>query len=184
MLKNTGTRYGIIAIVIHWLTALVVVGLFALGWWMLTLTYYDEWYRLGPWWHKSFGITLFVITMLRVFWTLLNIKPKPIGSQLERLGAKTGHLLLYLLLFTVMVSGFLISTADGSSISVFDVFSVPAIVTNIPEQADIAGKVHWYSALALVILAGGHGLAALKHHFINQDSTLIRMFGKTKRKSS
>ncbi|WP_206750247.1 cytochrome b/b6 domain-containing protein [Idiomarina seosinensis] len=182
MLKNTEARYGIIAIVIHWLTALIVIGLFALGWWMLTLTYYDEWYRLGPWWHKSFGITLLGITVLRVLWTLFNTKPKPIGSKLERLGAKAGHLLLYLLLFTVMISGFLISTADGSSISVFGLFPVPAIITDLPSQADIAGEVHWYSAVALLILAGGHALASLKHHFINKDSTLIRMFGKTKRK--
>ncbi|RUO64768.1 cytochrome b [Idiomarina ramblicola] len=182
MLRNTQTGYGFITIVIHWLTALIVIGLFALGWWMLTLTYYDEWYRLGPWWHKSFGIVLLIVTILRVAWTLLNTKPKPLGSKFERIGAKAGHLLLYLLLFTVMISGFLISTADGSSISVFDWFSVPAVITNLPEQADIAGEVHWYSALALVILAGGHTLAALKHHFINKDSTLIRMFGKTKRK--
>jgi|TARA_R100000687_G_scaffold13842_1_gene10634 cytochrome b561 len=182
MFRNTQAGYGAITIVIHWLTALMVIGLFALGWWMLTLTYYDEWYRLGPWWHKSFGIVLLALTVLRVIWTLLNTKPKPLGSRLERVGAKAGHLLLYVLLFTVMISGFLISTADGSSISVFDWFSVPAVITDLPKQEDIAGEVHWYSALALVILAGGHGLAAMKHHFINKDSTLIRMFGKTKRK--
>lgn len=182
MWTNTSEKYGLIAVFIHWLSALIVIGLFALGWWMLTLTYYDEWYRLGPWWHKSFGITLLILTVLRVIWTLFNTKPKPLGSKFERVGAKAGHLLLYLLLFTVMTSGFLISTADGSSISVFDWFSVPAVVSDLPDQAEIAGDVHWYSALALVILAGGHGLASLKHHFINKDSTLIRMFGKTKRK--
>ncbi|AAV83395.1 cytochrome b [Idiomarina loihiensis] len=183
MWKNTSDKYGLTAVLIHWLSALIIFGLFALGWWMLTLTYYDEWYRLGPWWHKSFGITLLIVTVLRVFWTLTNTKPKPLGSKFERLGAKAGHFLLYLLLFTVMISGFLISTADGSSISVFDWFSVPAVITDLPKQEDIAGDIHWYSALSLVILAGGHGLAALKHHFINRDSTLIRMFGKTKRKS-
>jgi len=182
MFRNSHARYGLVAIIIHWLSALIVIGLFALGWWMLTLTYYDEWYRLGPWWHKSFGIVLLIVTTLRVFWTLVNTKPTPLGRKIEKIGAKTGHLLLYLLLFTVMISGFLISTADGSSISVFDWFSVPAVITDLPKQEDIAGDVHWYSALALVILAGGHGLAALKHHFINKDSTLVRMFGKTKRK--
>ena len=168
MWKNTSDKYGLTAVLIHWLSALIIFGLFALGWWMLTLTYYDEWYRLGPWWHKSFGITLLIVTVLRVFWTLTNTKPKPLGSKFERLGAKAGH--------------FLLSTADGSSISVFDWFSVPAVITDLPKQEDIAGDIHWYSALSLVILAGGHGLAALKHHFINRDSTLIRMFGKTKRK--
>ncbi|MDV6316545.1 cytochrome b [Idiomarina sp. HP20-50] len=182
MWQNTSEKYGLVTILIHWFSALVVFGLFALGWWMLTLTYYDEWYRLGPWWHKSFGITLLIVTTLRVFWTLANTKPKPLGSKFEQIGAKTGHLLLYLLLFTVMISGFLISTADGSSVSVFDWFSVPAVISDLPDQAEIAGTVHWYSALALVILAGGHALASLKHHYLNKDSTLVRIFGKTKRK--
>jgi cytochrome b561 len=113
---------------------------------------------------------------------MANPKPAALGNKIEVIGAKLGHALLYLLLFTVMISGYLISTADGSSISVFDLFSVPATLTDLPSQEDIAGEVHWYSALALVILAGGHGLAALKHHFISQDTTLVRMFGKTERK--
>jgi cytochrome b561 len=182
MFRNTSKRYGLVPILIHWLSALIVFGLFALGWWMLTLTYYDQWYRLGPWWHKSFGICLLILTVLRVLWVMANPKPAALGNRIEVIGAKLGHALLYLLLFTVMISGYLISTADGSSISVFDLFSVPATLTDLPSQEDIAGEVHWYSALALVILAGGHGLAALKHHFINQDTTLVRMFGKTERK--
>lgn len=182
MLQNSQQRYGLVSVIIHWLSAVIVFGLFALGWWMLTLTYYDQWYRLGPWWHKSFGICLLIITIFRVLWVITNTKPTPQGTKLEVVGAKIGHGLLYLLLFTVMISGYLISTADGSSISVFDLFSIPATLSDISGQEDIAGEVHWYSALALVILAGGHALAALKHHFINRDTTLIRMFGKSKRK--
>lgn len=181
MFRNTLRRYGVVSSLIHWLSALAVFGLFALGWWMLTLTYYDQWYRLGPWWHKSFGICLLMVTLFRVLWAVTNSKPEPQGTHLEAVAAKVGHGLLYLLLFTTMISGYLISTADGSSISVFDVFSVPALLTDLPQQADIAGEVHWYSALSLVILATGHGLAALKHHFVNRDSTLIRMLGKSER---
>ena len=55
MLKNTNKQYGSVSVSFHWLSAILVVGMFILGWWMLTLTYYDEWYRLGPWWHKSIG---------------------------------------------------------------------------------------------------------------------------------
>ncbi|RUO22917.1 cytochrome b [Aliidiomarina minuta] len=176
MIRNTRQRYGLMSAAIHWLTAITVIALFALGWWMLTLTYYDTWYRLGPWWHKSFGISLLMLTLFRVFWMLINPKPKALGSQLEKAGAKLGHLLLYLLLFTVMISGYLISTADGRSISVFDWFSVPALITGIPYQEDIAGEVHWYAACALMILAAGHALMALKHQFIDKHPTLTRMF--------
>lgn len=184
MIKNTATNYGWMAIAIHWLSALMVIGLFALGYWMLTLSYYDAWYRLGPWWHKSFGITLLALTLLRVLWKLLNPKPEPLGAKWEQRAASVGHGLIYALLFVTMISGYLISTADGRGISVFDWFEVPALITGIANQEDIAGTVHWYSALALVILAGGHALAALKHHFINRDATLKRMFVNASRTKS
>jgi len=89
-----------------------------------------------------------------------------------------GHSVLYLGLFLVMMSGYLISTADGRAISVFGLFDVPAVITSIPNQADTAGLVHEYAAWALVILAVLHALAALKHHFIDRDATLRRMLGR------
>ncbi|WP_258807970.1 cytochrome b [Pseudidiomarina sp. CB1] len=175
MLRNTSNSYGWIAIAIHWLSALAVIGLFVLGYWMLTLSYYDPWYRLGPWWHKSVGLTLLAITLLRTVWTLLNPKPTLRGSTYEVSAAKLGHVLLYGLLLVTMISGYLISTADGSGISVFDWFEVPALITGIPQQEELAGDVHWYTALSLVILAGVHGIAALRHHFWDKHDTLKRM---------
>ncbi len=74
-----------------------------------------------------------------------------------------------------MVSGYLISTADGRGISVFGWFEVPALLYDLPNQASLAGDIHWYSALALMILAGGHALAALKHHWLDKHATLVRM---------
>ena len=85
--------------------------------------------------------------------------------------------LLYGLLFALMISGYLISTADGKSIDVFGLFAVPAIISDIPNMEDVAGKVHWYLALLLISLTGLHTLAALKHHFIDEDQTLRKMLG-------
>ncbi|KFZ29314.1 cytochrome B561 [Pseudidiomarina atlantica] len=175
MLRNNTTSYGWAAIVIHWLSAVTVIGLFALGYWMLTLSYYDPWYREGPWWHKSFGICLLALTLLRVLWRWFNPKPKAQGAKFEQVAAGIGHGLLYTLLLVTMISGYLISTADGRGIEVFGWFEVPAFITSIPNQEDIAGDVHWYAALSLVILAGGHALAALKHHFWDKHDTLKRM---------
>lgn len=175
VIRDNQLSYGWLTIIVHWLSALAVVGLFALGYWMLTLSYYDPWYRLGPWWHKSIGILLLALTVMRVLWRAGNKKPAPSGSRFEQVGAHVGHLLLYALLLLTMVSGYLISTADGRGISVFDWFTVPALITSIPAQEDLAGEVHWYSALALVILAGGHALMAFKHHFWDKHDTLKRM---------
>jgi cytochrome b561 len=91
--------------------------------------------------------------------------------------AHSVHWLLYGLLFASIISGYLISTADGKSIDVFGLFAVPAIISDIPNMEDIAGKVHWYLALLLISLTGLHTLAALKHHFIDQDQTLTKMLG-------
>ncbi|MCK9531026.1 MAG: cytochrome b [Gammaproteobacteria bacterium] len=178
--KNDKTRYGAVAAALHWLSAAAVFGLFALGLWMTGLTYYDPWYRLGPWWHKSFGVVLFGLTIVRLGWRFASIRPSPLPTHApwERISAQAVHGLLYLLLFCVMLSGYLISTADGRAVSVFDGFAVPAIVTGIENQEDLAGTVHLWLATTLIGLAVLHLLAALKHHFIDKDRTLARMLGR------
>ena len=90
------------------------------------------------------------------------------------------HLLLYLLLFAIVISGYLISTADGRAIDVFGLFQVPAYPLGLEGQEDIAGAVHWYLALTLMGLTGLHAAGAVKHHFIDKDETLKRMLRPTK----
>ena len=85
---------------------------------------------------------------------------------------------LYLGIFVLVLSGYLISTEDGRPIAVFTWFDVPALGALFANQADIAGLVHEYVAYSLIALAVLHGLAALKHHFIDKDNTLKRMFGR------
>jgi len=76
------------------------------------------------------------------------------------------------------VSGYLISTADGSSISVFDWFEVPSVTGQIKGMEDTAGTVHYWSTWAIVGLAAVHAAGALKHHLLDRDRTLRRMLGK------
>ncbi|WP_148255078.1 cytochrome b [Aidingimonas lacisalsi] len=175
MWRNTPSGWGLTSIVLHWLSAIAVVGLFVLGWWMTGLGYYDDWYYLGPWWHRSIGMLLLGLTVLRLIWRGCQPSPEAHGQRFERLSAHLGHIALYALMLLVLVSGYLISTADGSGIQVFDWFEVPAVVSGIRNQATLAGLVHWYASLVLIALAAGHTLAALKHHFIDRQDTLIRM---------
>jgi cytochrome b561 len=180
-LRNSSSRYGLVSMLLHWLVAAVVFGLFALGLWMVGLDYYDTWRKSGPDLHKSIGITLFAIMLIRLVWRLLSPPPAPLASygKWTRLGAHFGHLFLYVGLFAVMFAGYLISTADGVGIPVFGLFEVPALISGLPDQAGNAGLVHLYLAWVLVIFAGLHGLAALKHHFIDRDVTLKRMLGRS-----
>jgi cytochrome b561 len=175
MWRNTSDSYGYVSIVLHWLVAVVVFALFGLGLWMVELTYYDSWYNRAPAIHKSIGILLFGVMLLRLGWRLLNPQPQLYGPPLERRGARVAHGLMYALLYALMLSGYLISTADGRAIEVFGWFSVPATLSGFENQEDIAGEIHELLAFALIALAILHSAAALKHHFFDRDATLVRM---------
>jgi len=178
-LRNSTERYGLVSVLMHWSVALVVFALFALGLWMVGLDYYNPWRQTAPDLHKSLGIAVFAIMLLRILWILFSPPPPPTPNQsrMLRTASKLGHLLLYVLLFSVLVSGYLISTAEGDGISVFGLFVIPAVLSGIRGQAELAGNIHLYLAITLVSLAVLHGLAALKHHFIDRDATLTRMLG-------
>jgi cytochrome b561 len=180
MWRNRPTAYGLVAMTLHWLVTVVVIGLFALGLWMVELTYYDDWYRTAPNLHKGIGVTLFLALVGRVLWRLYDPPPPPepgLGSVERRIAAVV-HGLLYVLLFAVMLSGYLISTADGRPIDIFGLFQVPATLRDLPNQADLAGDIHLALAIAVIALASLHVLAALKHHLVDRDRTLLRMIGR------
>ncbi|MDI2173650.1 cytochrome b [Pseudomonas aeruginosa] len=179
--RNTSSRYGVFSLFLHWGSALVVFGLFGLGLWMRELSYYDPWYHPAPALHKSIGILLAIALLVRIVWRFVSPPPPAPANHgpLTRVASKLGHLALYGLLLAVIVAGYLISTADGEPISVFGWFSVPATLSGLPDQADVAGEIHLYLAWALVVFAVLHALAALKHHFVDRDPTLKRMLGRS-----
>lgn len=184
-MRNTSTAYGPVAIFLHWLDALIIILLFAIGFYMVDLTYYDSLYKPLPFIHKSVGMLMLFWFGFRIFWRLTNISPDPVDGTTtsERLLARLAHRGLYLLIGIVLISGYLIPTAAGAGISIFDLFSVPATVTGIPNQEDLAGTVHRYVAYALIALVVLHAAAALKHHLINHDNTLRRMLGLSDKQS-
>lgn len=177
--RNSSDEYGSISIAIHWLAAVAIVGLFALGLWMTDLAYTHPWYNLGPHVHESIGILLIALIAVRLAWRWSNPLPafEPEMAWWERISARAAHALMYLLMVAVLASGYLIPTADGSWIDVFGWFSAPPVVLGIERQADLAGWVHYWSAWALIGVAAVHTLAALKHHFLNRDRTLRKMLG-------
>jgi len=179
-LKNNDSQFGLVAMTLHWLVPIPVFALFALGWWMTELDYYDSWYKTAPWWHKSIGILLFITIVMRLAWRLITPPPRPLNSHKpwEIKAAHIAHLLLYALLITTMISGYLISTADNRAIDVFGWFSIPATITSIPDQEDVAGEIHFILASILIGLAVLHAAAAIKHHFFDKDQSLKRMLGR------
>ncbi|MGL6159067.1 cytochrome b [Microbulbifer sp.] len=178
--RNSNTEYGWVAIALHWLMAPAVIGMFALGWWMRQLSYYDPWYRQGPELHKGIGIILLGLLLARLAWKLMNPSPAAEAEtpRWQKTLASLTHSVIYLLLLAIMLSGYLISTADGRPIDVFGLFEVPATIHGIENQEDVAGLVHEVLAWSLMALVALHALAALKHHFIDRDATLRKMLGR------
>lgn len=178
-IKNTNQSYGLITIAIHWLFALTLFGLFGLGLYMVELSYYDSWYKGSLDLHKSIGVLLFLGLIARIVWRFVNVQPQPLSDKAwENKSAHWVHVLLYLVPLTLMITGYLISTADGRSIEVFELFSIPAMTIAIDNQEDIAGLVHEILAWLVMGIAALHALAAFKHHIINKDQTLNRMIGR------
>jgi cytochrome b561 len=174
--RDTWEGYGIVSRLFHWVMALAIFGMFALGVWMVRLDYYSPYYNAAPDFHRSFGILLLLALFLRWLWRSINIRPEVEAvSTIERRAAHVVHWSFYLLLLALMVSGYLISTPDGRPIDVFSWFSVPSIV-QMRGLEDTAGRIHRWLAYAVLALALLHTLAALKHHFVDGDGTMRRMW--------
>ncbi len=175
--RNTETNYGLIHIGLHWTVAAMIAVLLPLGLWMTGLDYYDPWYRKGPDLHRAIGIMLGLVLMIRISWRLGSGIPCPLQSSGWQLtAAHTAHLLLYLLPVMLIISGYLISTADGRAVDVFGWFEIPATLQGIEGQEDIAGDIHFALAMLLLTVIVLHAGAALRHHFILKDDTLLRMY--------
>ncbi len=174
-------NYDIISISIHWFIAILIIGLFFLGLWMVDLGYYDDWYYLGPWWHTGLGVVVFLLFFCRFAWRFLRMPLTPIAMpNWQRLAAKSVHIILELLLLTIALTGYFMVTAKGDGLDLFGWLTIPAVITGFEDYVDLTGLIHLWAAYTIIGFASLHALAALKHHFINKDSTLLRMLGLNK----
>ncbi|GAB4184302.1 MAG: cytochrome b/b6 domain-containing protein [Wenzhouxiangellaceae bacterium] len=165
-------------ILFHWLTAVLVIGLFGLGLWMTELDYYHAWYHRAPYWHKVIGVLTALLLILRLLWRLLKPTPPPAAtSERQRLLAQSLHAFFYGLILTLAVAGYLIATAKGKAVELPLGMQLPALVTLSPDWAERMGDWHRWLAYMLIVLASGHALMALKHHFIDGLPALRRMLG-------
>ena len=181
MLKDSAAGYGLATIALHWVCGLLIIFLFGLGVYMRGLDYYSPWYHRGPELHIALGLALWLLMLLRVLWRIHNPSPAPIPS-LSKANISAAHsvqLLLYVGFFAVSISGYLITTGEGQGANFFDLARLPASIELSSDNIDRAGLVHKYVAWALMGLCLLHTLAALGHHFIYRDQTLVRMLKPT-----
>lgn len=176
-LKSDANSWGSLAKFFHWAVVLLILAEGALGLSMVELrkgpgafVYYDL--------HKSIGITILVLAVLRLAWRAFDPHPKAVPTMpaWQELAARAGHALLYGLLFLVPLSGWWFDSVEGlRPMRWFGLFEVPHLVAADPNLKHLAHEIHETLFWVLVAVAAGHAAAALVHHFFNKDATLTRM---------
>jgi len=172
----SGTRFTGVAIGLHWLIAVAITGTFALGLYMHELPLSPQKLKLYSW-HKWAGVTIFLCVLLRLVWRLLHRPPEmPAGMPAwQRKAAEATHVLLYLLMFAVPLSGWLMSSAKGFQTVWFGIVPLPDLLDKNKELGDLLQEVHEVLNFTMAGLVLAHLGAALKHHFIDRDDVLVRM---------
>ena len=164
---------------LHWLIALLMLGLLGLGFYMHDLPLSPQKLQLYAW-HKWAGVTVFLLVILRLAWRVTH-QPPPLPAGMPRWqqwAAQTTHLLLYLLMLAIPLSGWLMSSAKGFQTVWFGVLPLPDLLTKDKALGDLLQTLHMSLNLLLVALLVAHVGASLKHHFINKDDVLLRMLPK------
>ena len=173
-------RYGATAMMLHWLLAIALVGIFALGLYMTSLPFSPQRLKLFNW-HKWAGIAILALSALRLLWRLTH-RPPALPARIQaatprwqRIAHHGTHHLMYALFFTVPLIGWAYSSASGFPIVFLGLVPLPDFVPVNPDLADAIKPWHRISAYTLAALVVLHVAAALKHQLLDRDGLLSRM---------
>jgi len=175
-LHNSPTAYGTLARGLHWIMALLMIGLVAVGLTMTDMPDGDPKWALYDL-HKGVGVVAFAFFLIRIVWRHVS-PPPPLPDHMapwERTLAHVGHGLLYFTMLALPVTGYLDSAWGGYHISVFGWFEVPMLLAKNEVLFQFAEDAHHFFGNVLILLVLAHAGAALKHHFIDKDNVLLRM---------
>ena len=175
-LKNTADRWGGISQLLHWTIAPLILAMAWIGLTMVDLPNGPDKIRTYAL-HKSIGITILALVAIRLLWRLYAGTPAPVPGTppLQAKIAAAGHAGIYLLLFAIPISGWVLNSAAGFPLQWFHLVNLPHIVGHDPALHDTAKEAHELLFWALALLVAGHAGAAFFHHLFQQDATLARM---------
>ena len=164
------------AILLHWLMALLVFVTFSVGLVMHEMALSPDKLRMLSY-HKWLGMTVFILVMVRLVWRALH-KPLPLDVAMPRwqlIAAQGVHVLLYVLLFAIPLSGWLMSSAKGFQTVYLGVLPLPDLLAKDKVLGDALSALHEVLNITMLVLIGMHIAAALKHQFVDHDGILSRM---------
>ncbi|HEX2494989.1 MAG TPA: cytochrome b [Steroidobacter sp.] len=175
-LKNDSVRYGAVAQLFHWVIVALIITQFFLANKADALPIgAAKLATLAR--HKSVGITILGLAILRLLWRLLGTAPAPpqTAARWQKVAARASHFMLYALLLVIPVLGWLMSSARNFPVSWFGLVTLPDLIEPNRAAYDFFHKAHQLAAGLLFVIALVHAGAALKHHFIDRDDVLRRM---------
>lgn len=178
---DPGKRYGGVAIAFHWLLALAIVVSFSVGLYMADLPFSPTRLKLFNW-HKWAGIAILALSAVRLLWRLSHRPPAlPTSITLgmpgwQRIAHSATHVLMYVFFFAVPLTGWAYSSAAGFPVVWFGVLPLPDFVPADKALAELIKSWHGWAAYGLAVLVVVHVVAALKHHFVDHDELLGRMW--------
>ena len=169
-------RYGSVAIAFHWLLAVMIIGSLCVGFYMSDLPMSPTRLKLFNW-HKWAGITIMALSGLRLLWRLAHRPPPDVAMpRWQRVAAHATHWALYALFFLTPLAGWAYSSAAGFPVVVFGVLPLPDFVPVDKALAETLKSRHHLMAFLLAAVVLLHIAAALKHHFLDRDGLLTRMW--------
>ncbi len=173
-IKNSESYFGIVAILLHWLMAILLIGLLIFGLYMVDLPIGIEKLKLYGW-HKEYGLLALALVIIRLGWRLANTTPRLLLPLWERLAARIVHWAFYGFMLAMPITGWLLTSAAGLEPSFFGLFTLPNLIAPNNTLLVFFQDLHRWLGYALIATIILHTLAALKHHFINKDDILRRM---------
>ena len=176
-LKNTSDRWGPVSQALHWLIVLMILGLAIAGLAMGELPKTPKYFWVYTA-HKSMGLTVLALVLVRIGWRLYAGAPKPVAGTptwQERIASAT-HWMLYALILAMPLSGWLYDSASGlRPFRWFGLFDVPKLIAPNDALRDASHAAHEWLFWVLVALVALHAAAAFYHHLFLRDATLTRM---------
>ena len=172
---STAVRYNGLSKTLHWVIALLAFSQLAMGKFFEVEA--DESGSLFDW-HTAFGLSVLALMVVRLVWRVTHTVPAlPRNTPgWQQVAARATHIAFYGLLIALPITGWLLTSVDGDAISFFGWFTVPSLPVPTGEASeDFLEETHELLGNVLLVLAGIHVLAGLKHHYIDRDDVLRRM---------
>jgi cytochrome b561 len=180
MIRNTLEGWGWPTRALHWIVAVMVLGLIAHGLWLEEVP--DDAAGFQLWLHAAVGISLLALAVVAFVWWLVNRVPaEPAGTpRWQGLAAHAAHWGLYALIFGVTLSGWALTGTLRTPVPIdlFGVIPVPQLTSAGSGGHEFLEEAHELLANVLIALVAVHVVAALYHHFVLRDGVLLRMLGR------